>query len=99
MAARVARALAVFVTRALPTTPLHPIKVSIAFVGRAVRNSMRTTRLPSSLSSPTAIENKRRAGHQRRGVGGEKDDRSGDFVKLAEAAELDLRQHFISECL
>jgi hypothetical protein len=50
-----------------------------------------------SLSSPTAIENECRAGHQRRGVGGEKDNRSGDFVQLAEATKLDLRQHFVPE--
>src|SRR3954454_11228166 len=43
-----------------------------------------------SFSCPPAVEDERRTGHQRRGIGGEKEDRAGQILELAEAAELDL---------
>src|SRR5262249_21526175 len=48
---------------------------------------------------PTAVENERRSRHQRRGVGGEKHDRTGDLVELTETAKFDLPKHFIAERL
>src|SRR5262245_9269874 len=53
----------------------------------------------TSFGSPAAIEDQRRAGHQRGGVGGEKQARAGQLVELAEAAELDLGQYLVAERL
>src|SRR5215211_9268609 len=53
----------------------------------------------ASLRRPSPIDDQRRAGHQRGSVGGEEDDRAGDFLELAEAAELDLAQHLVAERL
>src|SRR5581483_8310998 len=50
-----------------------------------------------SLRGPAAVEHERGAGHQRGSVGGEKHNRAGDLVELAEATELDLRQHLVAE--
>src|SRR5580700_12025766 len=52
-----------------------------------------------SFGGPAAIEHERGAGHQRRGVGGEEHDGAGEFIELAETAELYLRQHFIAKRL
>src|SRR3974377_2130735 len=50
-----------------------------------------------SLRGPAAIQHQRGSGDQRRGVGGEKPDGAGDLVELAEPAELNLGQHFVTE--
>src|SRR5262249_16295914 len=52
-----------------------------------------------SLRGPAAVEEERGAGHQRGGIGREKDDRAGQLVELAEAAELDLAQDLVAERL
>src|SRR5262249_25776781 len=52
-----------------------------------------------SLRGPAAVDDQRRAGHQRGGVGGEKHDRAGQLLELAEPAELDLGQHLVAERL
>ena len=48
---------------------------------------------------PPAIDDERRARHQRGCIGSEKDDGAGQFLELAEPAELDLRQHLVAERL
>src|SRR5271166_4572173 len=50
-----------------------------------------------SLRRPAAVEDERRARHQRGGVAGEEDDGAGQFLELPEAAELDLAQHLRAE--
>src|SRR5215471_15740845 len=52
-----------------------------------------------SFRGPAAVDHQRRAGHQRGGVGGEKNDRAGQLLELAEPAELDLGQHLVAKDL
>lgn len=46
-----------------------------------------------SVRRPAAIDNHARAGHQRRRIGSEEDNRTHQILNLTEATEFDFRQH------
>src|SRR5262245_54020956 len=98
------------VSMVVPTRSTLPARMrsmrSCAEAGRAVsamiapvsRERIRMA-CPSLFRGPTAVEDQRRAGHQRRRIGREKHDRAGQLLKLAQPAELDALECVLAECL